>query len=141
LKAVRINGLDVTDSPLTFGSRAESLQDVEIVLTRQVSTLTGRLTDPRGQAATGYVVAFSTNRDRWGLASRYVRLTRSQPDGSFTLAGLPADDYHVVAVDRLLEGIGEWQDPAFLESMAASALRVSVPDGQQLTISPKYVTR
>lgn len=141
LKSVRVNGLDVTDSPLTFGSRAEGLDDVEVVMTRQVSTVSGRLTDARGQSVGGYVVAFSTDRDRWGVSSRFVKLARSTSDGVFSVRGLPAGDYYLVAVDRLLEGIGEWQDPELLESLVPSALRIPVPEGRQLTASPKFVIR
>jgi hypothetical protein len=141
LKAVRVNGIDVTETPLAFGSRAESLDDVEVVLTRQVSTLSGRLTDPRGQAVGGYVVAFSTDRSRWGVASRFVRLARSSLDGAFSIRGLPAGDYYVLAADRLLEGIGEWQDPDLLESLAPSALRTSIAEGQQVVVSPRIVLR
>ena len=141
LKAIRVNGIDVTDSPLTFGSRAEALDDVEVVLTRQVSTLSGRLTDSRGQPAGGYVVAFSSDRSRWGVSSRFVRLARSSGDGAFSMRGLPAGDYYVLAVDRLLEGIGEWQDPELLESLAPSALRTTIPEGQQVVLNPRVVSR
>jgi hypothetical protein len=141
LKATRVNGIDVTDSPLTFGSRAETLDDVEVVLTRQVSTLSGQLTDSRGQPAGGYVVAFSSDRSHWGVSSRFVRLARAAADGAFSMRGLPAGDYYVLAVDRLLEGIGEWQDPDLLESLAPSAVRTSVPEGQQVVVTPRIVTR
>jgi hypothetical protein len=141
LKATRVNGIDVTDSPLTFGSRAETLDDVEVVLTRQVSTLSGQLTDSRGQPAGGYVVAFSSDRSHWGVSSRFVRLARAAADGAFSMRGLPAGDYYVLAVDRLLEGIGEWQDPDLLESLAPSAVRTSVPEGQQVVVAPRIVTR
>jgi Carboxypeptidase regulatory-like domain len=141
LKAVRVNGIDMTDVPLSFGSRAEALDDVEVVLTRQVSTLSGRLTDPHGQPVGGYIVAFSNDRSRWGVSSRFVRLARSSADGAFSLRGLPAGEYYVLAVDRLLEGIGEWQDPDLLESLAPSALRTTVPEGRQVVVSPRIVSR
>jgi protocatechuate 3,4-dioxygenase beta subunit len=141
LKAIRVNGNDVTDSPLTFGSRAEALDDVEIVLTRQVSTLSGRLIDSRGQPSGGYVVTFSSDRSRWGVSSRFVRLARAAADGVFSMRGLPPGDYYVLAVDRLLEGLGEWQDPDLLESLAPGALRTVVPEGQQVVVNPRIVSR
>ena len=141
LKAIRVNGIDVTDSPLAFGLRAETLDDVEVVLTRQVSTLSGHLADSRGQPAGGYVVAFSSDRSHWGVSSRFVRLARASTDGVFSMRGLPAGDYYVLAVDRLLEGLGEWQDPDLLELLAPSAVRTTVTEGQQVVVNPRIVTR
>jgi protocatechuate 3,4-dioxygenase beta subunit len=141
LKAVLVNGTDVTDTPLSFGTQAESLEDVEIVLSQRIAEVSGRLVDSRGQPATGYVAAFATDRDRWGLWSRFVKFGRSLPDGSFTIAGLPAGDYHVVAVDRLLEGIGEWQDPEVLESVSGSSVRITLAEGQKASVNPRLIIR
>src|SRR5262249_20775655 len=41
LKAILLRGSDITDSVLQFGTRDQSLRDVEIVLTRQVSEVSG----------------------------------------------------------------------------------------------------
>jgi hypothetical protein len=141
LKSVSINGIDVTDTPLEFGTQAESLEAVEIVVTRRLSEVSGGLVDGRGQSVAGYVVVFPIDRDRWVLGSRFVRFTRSLPGGSFSVRGLPPGGYHVAAVERLLEGIGEWQDPAFLEDLAPGAVKITVSDNQQLTVSPRLVTR
>ena len=141
LKSVLVGGIDVTDTPLNFGTQAESLENVEIVLMQRVSELSGRLTDARGRPSSGYVVVFSTDRDRWGQWSRFVKFARSMQDGSFSVRGLPAGDYHVAAVDRLLEGIGEWQDPELLESVSASAVRIALAEGRQLLVNPRLIIR
>ena len=49
LKAVRVNGFDVTDDALSFGLPRESLSGVEVVLTNQGPTLTGKATDFHGE--------------------------------------------------------------------------------------------
>jgi len=47
------------------------------------------------------------------------------------------------AVDRLqgTAGFGEWQDPAFLESIAPRAARVTVADGQLTAVTPRLIVR
>ena len=138
LKAVRVNGIDVTDTPLAFGTRAESLDDVEMVLTRaglgSVRPSGGLAWPVRGRLRRGVLRPIATVG---ALASRFVKFARSAPDGAFSVRGLPPGDYHVAAVDRLLEGIGEWQDPDFLESVAPSAVRITIPEGQQLIGQPE----
>jgi hypothetical protein len=75
-------------------------------------------------------VVFSTDRDRWYSASRYLRHTVSGPDGSFAVAGLPTGSYYAAAVTRIPEdGADAWQDPQFLESLVALASMVAVVDG------------
>ena len=55
------------------------------------------------------------------------------------MRGLPASDYFVAAVDRLQmsDGSGEWQEPAFLEALAAVATRVSLEEGRTGSASPQ----
>jgi hypothetical protein len=120
------------------------MTDVEVVLTNSESGVTGRVADARGQAVTDYtVVAFATSADRWYQGSRFLAFTRPKMDGAFEIAGLPPGQYYVAAVDRLqgTAGFGEWQDPAFLESMAPRATRVTVTDGQLTAVAPRLIVR
>jgi protocatechuate 3,4-dioxygenase beta subunit len=144
LKAIRANGSDITDEPLPFGTKDESLTDVEIVLTNTVSGIAGSVTDARGQAVTDYsVIVFATRADRWYQGSRFFTFTRPKADGTFAITDLPPGDYCVAAVDRLqgTEGLGEWQDPAFLESIAPRATRVTLADGQLAAVTPRLIIR
>jgi hypothetical protein len=144
LKAIYANGRDVTDEPLSFGTKDESLQDVEIVLTNTVCGIAGRVMDARGQTVSDYtVVVFAINADRWYQGSRFFTFTRPKMDGTFAAADLPPADYYVAAVDRLqgTEGSGEWQDPAFLESIAPRATRVTLADGQMAAVAPRLIVR
>lgn len=45
LKAVRLNGIDVTDTPLPFGTKDQSISGLEVILTDQISELSGTVTD------------------------------------------------------------------------------------------------
>jgi uncharacterized GH25 family protein len=140
LKAVLLNGVDVTDMPLPFGTTSQSLTDLEVVLTDRVSELSGTVTDRRGRPATDYtVIVFASDRDSWGPSSRFLTTARPGPHGIFTVTGLPSGEYFVAAVDRMVDG--EWQDPDVLESVVPGALRVTLTEGQRLSVSPRLIAR
>ena len=133
LKEIRLNGIDITDKPLSLGGRGQSLTDVDVVMTDRIAALDGTVADVRAQPAPGSnIVVFSTDRDRWYSASRYLRQTASGQDGSFTVAGLPTGSYYASAVARIPEdGEDAWQDPQFLESLVPQATTVTLLDGQR----------
>jgi hypothetical protein len=147
LKTVLVNGLDVTDTPLPFGSKEQSLSDVEIVMTNRVTELTGVVLDARSNPVADYVLlAFSSDPERWYSGSRYLR--RSAPDaaGAFRLRGLPPGDYFVAAVARPRatadpDGDDSWQDPEWLESMAPRAARVTLAEDQKVSVNPHLIVR
>src|SRR5262249_37754007 len=66
LKSVVVNGVDVTDVPLPFGSPDQSLSDVQVVVTSQITELSGSVVDNRGDVSTEYsLLVFPADRDRW----------------------------------------------------------------------------
>ena len=62
-------------------------------------------------------------------ASRRIRTTRPATDGRFTFASLPPGDYKIAPVVDVEPGA--WFDPAFLQQLDATALRVSIAEGEQ----------
>jgi protocatechuate 3,4-dioxygenase beta subunit len=144
LKAIRVNGRDVTDEPMSFGTKDESLADVEVVLTSTPTIVSGTVTDARGQVVTDYtVIVFATNADRWYQGSRHFTFTRPKADGTFTVTGLPPGQYYVAAVDAMqgTEGFGEWQDPAVLTSIAPRATRLTLVDGESASVTTRLIVR
>jgi hypothetical protein len=137
LREIRVNGIDVTDRPLSFGRRDQSLTNVEVVMTDRIAELGGTIADDRARPVpASHIVVFSTDRDRWYPASRYLRHAIAGPDGRFTVAGLPSGAYYASAVAQVPEdGSGAWQDPQYLESLAARASTVTVVDGQKAQIA------
>jgi hypothetical protein len=141
LKTIRANGIDVTDTPLSFGKAQESLTDVEIVLTNRPARIGGRVTDARGQTAADYtVIVFATDAARWYQGSRFFKLAGPQPDGTFTIGNLPPGEFSVAAVDWI-ESSAEWQDPAFLNAIASRATTVTLGEGQSVTVTPRLIVR
>jgi len=129
LSRVVVNGLDATDAVLPFGTPEQSVRDVQIVMTNQMTRLSGMVTD-----SSRAVVAFSEERDRWYLGSRFLSAARATPAGAFTITGLPPGSYLVAAVDRLPDDDG-WQDPAYLTELARRAARVTLTEGQSRTLA------
>jgi hypothetical protein len=128
----------VTDRPVVFGRQDQSLSDVEIVITDRVTSLEGTVTDAQGRPAPGsHLIVFSTDRDRWYPASRFLRRSvASGPAASLSVAGLPSGSYYTAAVRQLpSDGEDAWQDPQFLESLLTGATTVTLSEGQKQLVA------
>jgi hypothetical protein len=126
LRSITANGRDVTDVPLDMTGGGP--RTLEVTLTESSSVITGTVRDAAGAVVgdTG-VVVFPTDADRWrdvGLHPRRIRTATSASDGRYRIGNLPAGEYYVAAIDPA--DLRSWQDPAFLETMAGRAVRVTV---------------
>jgi carboxypeptidase family protein len=139
LKAILLNGVDITDVSLWFGASDQSLNDVEVVLTHRTTEVSGAVLDARGRAVSDTaVIVFSVDRERWYPASRFVGYAPAK-DGTFMFRGLPSGDYFVAAVARAADLdaddlTGGWQEPEFLDSLASRATRLRLTDGQKVEL-------
>ncbi len=128
LQAVYLDGRDVIDTPLDFGG-ASHLEGVRLVFSDRVSELSGVVHDRRGEPLTDFtVIAFPPNEERWQPASRFIRASRPDQNGSYRITGLPAGDYLLAAVDVVEQG--EWYDPRFLDPLRAGAVRLRLGAGE-----------
>jgi hypothetical protein len=142
LKAVRVNGSDVTDTPLALGAKSQLLPDVEVVLTNQLTNVAGSVLDGRGQPVVDCtVIVFASDRQLWYDGSRFFSAARPSRDGAFTVRALPAGEYFVAALDRIpgTDAGTEWQDPDFLEANSRGATRVTLTEGQHAALTLKLV--
>ena len=138
LKAVRIDGADVTDTGIEFRPN-EEVRGVEIELTTQQSELSGMVLDARGQTVKDYsLVVFARDSQRWTTASRYFGGGRPDQDGRFKVPNLPAGEYYAIALDYVEPGSGT--DPEFLERIRGRATEFSMTDGQVRTLDLKLVS-
>ena len=138
LKRVMLRGQDVTDTPLDFATG--DVNDLEVVLTTNVSTLSGSVTDATGApVADCSVVVFAVDQARWTYPSRYIALARPNQAGEFRVAGLPAASYVAVAL-RFVEG-AQGQDPEFLEQIRALGTVVFVLEGQSQAVQLRLAER
>ena len=96
LEAIRVNGTDITDAPVMFGAKNETLSDVEVILTNRVGSVSGRVVDDRLRPSVGAtVIAFSMNRQHWYPSSRYLRTSTTDVNGTFAIAGLAPGVYYL----------------------------------------------
>jgi hypothetical protein len=54
---------------------------------------------------------------------------RTANDGTFLFNRVPAGDYEIAAVDDVEPG--EWYDPAFLQRLVSSAVKVTIAEGEK----------
>ena len=138
IKAVRLNGVDVTDTGLDVRPN-EDLNGLEVELTTQFSDLSGFVSNSRGENVKDYsLVVFARDRQRWGAASRYLSGGRPDQDGKYRVRNLPAGDYYAIALDYVEQGAGT--DPEFLDRIKDRATEFSINDGETKTLSLKLVT-
>jgi protocatechuate 3,4-dioxygenase beta subunit len=140
LKAVILNGDDITDKPVELKGN-EEVTALQILVTDRVSEVNGKVITDRGEPTRDYtVVIFPENSDKWGYPSRYIRSGRADQDGMFKIRALPPDEqYLAVAVDYIEEGEGG--DPDFLQQMKDRATRLSIGDGEIKALDLKLITR
>ena len=143
LKRISVNDTDITDAVLPFGTVKQSLNDVEVVLTDEVTEVAGTVTDARGAPANdALVVAFPADPERRFAGSRFFAATHVSAGGAYRLRALPPATYFVAVIDRF-RGADEdaWQEPAFLERLAREAMPMTVTDGQHASLDLKLSAR
>jgi hypothetical protein len=127
MKAVLLNGADVTDTPIEFAP-GQTVEGLQVVFTRKRTDISGLVTGDRNQPDTdATVIVFSQDTARWGYMTRFVRTTRPSQDGRYSLRGMPPHEYLVVAVKEI--ETGQWQDPEFLEGLRSQAVRITLGEG------------
>jgi hypothetical protein len=137
-RAVRYNGVDVTDTGLEFRPN-EDISGIEIELTTHPGEVSGLVTGARGEPSKDYtVVVFAQDPQRWGFQSRYIATGRPDQDGRFKIRNLPAGSYHAVALEYVEPG--ESGDPEFLERIRDRAMSFSVNEGEAKTLDLKLQT-
>ncbi|MBZ5557337.1 MAG: carboxypeptidase-like regulatory domain-containing protein [Acidobacteriia bacterium] len=132
VRSVRVNGVDVTDAGIEFKPN-EEISGVEVELTNKLTTISGLVTNSRGEASKDYTaIVFAQDKDKWAGNSRYQSMGRPDQDGRFKIMGLPPGEYYIIAVDRVEPG--QQGDPDFLESVRSRATSLSLNEGETKTV-------
>jgi carboxypeptidase family protein len=136
VKAILANGIDVTDAVLQFGRQDESIRDLEVVMTAQVTALSVTVDGQGGASGDDLVMVFSTDRSRWYPGSRFLAILPAS-DGAATLRGLAPGEYFVAAIDRRSDAMpdGEQSPEAMLEALTSTAAHVTLGPGQQAAVT------
>ena len=131
LRAVELDGQDVTDTPVDFRSGGD-VHGLRVVITQQVSELSGLVTDDRGTPRLdATIVVFPDDETRWTENSRFIRSARPDQQGRYRVRGLAGARYLVATVDALDDG--QLTDPDFLQSLRPAARSVTLAAGETKT--------
>ncbi len=138
VKAVRLNGVDVTDTGIDFQAN-QDVSGVEVELTTQLSSLSGVVSDARGNAVKDYsVVIFPRDKDKWTPGSRYMNFGRPDQDGKYKALNLPPGDYLAIALDYVEQG--SQTDPEFLDRIKDRSTEFSIIEGETKSLDLRLVT-
>lgn len=129
LRSTVVNGVDVSDIPFEV-KRGEDIDGAVITFTDRGAEISGRFFDAAGKPAAEFqLVVFSADRRFWVPQTRRTQQVRPDANGTFVARDLPAGDYLISAVTDLEDG--QVNDPAFLATLAASSIRISLAEGDR----------
>jgi hypothetical protein len=137
VKSVMAGGRDLLDQPLDLSDDT----DVVVTLTNRPTEAWGTVRDWRGVVAAGATILVlpPSSPGNRGLNPNRMREARAATSGVYTISGLPAGDYYVIAIDDAsAEG---WQDPRRVDALRAQATRVSLRDGEKKLLDLRLVKR
>lgn len=128
VKTIVQDGRDITDRQVELHN-GEQLANLRVVLTNQVTSVAGQITNERGAAVPdGTVIVFADRPDKWFEGSRFVRAERPDQNGRYQIKGLPPGDYLAVALDYIEEGA--WNDPEYLAPLRQRAQKITLNAGR-----------
>jgi protocatechuate 3,4-dioxygenase beta subunit len=129
-----------TPDELLFLTASGAPSDLTLLLADTGASVSGRVQDGRPQAD-NLVVLFSTDERRWYIRSPYTKTSKQGNSARFTIEGIPPGEYFITAVDlndRPLEGEW-WTDREVLLTLAPSAQRIKLAEGQSFTTTLRLV--
>jgi hypothetical protein len=148
VKAVMFNGDNLLDGTHVFRP-GEQLQNVQVIVTDRRSDVTFRVADENGQPTQEYVaLLYPTDKAQWSQAVRTfvlppaallalsgrgggptgpARAPALPPARRESMMGIRPGEYYAVAVDDM--EVEDSRDPAVLERLASSGVRVTVSEG------------
>jgi hypothetical protein len=132
LKAIVMSGRDITNEAVDM---SEGVSDIDIVLTRRMSTMRGVVELPAesGLPADAAVLMFAADPSSWTPFSTMTRRAWPDDDGGFAISELRPGRYAVIAVERTPANF--LRSPAsVLNALLARAKIVTVPDGETIEV-------
>jgi hypothetical protein len=137
LKSIVLNGRDVADARFDVAA-GEAIADIVITFTSRKTSLSGRLLTADDQPAAGfYVVVFSDDPSHWIPSSRRVPApVRAAMDGAYHFPNIPPGTYRLAALTHV--DPSDLANPAFLNALKASAIVVTLEEGQSVRQDVKF---
>jgi hypothetical protein len=143
VKSVTHDGRDITEDGLTLPPGA-TVKGVDIVLTNRLQTISGAVTNDRGEIVTNVTVfVFPQDPDRW-FPQPWTLTTHpaARPDqnGRYSIrARLQPGDYYAVAVEYLDQSRRNG-DRSYLEELSKNAVRFSIREEESKALDLRIGT-
>jgi hypothetical protein len=132
LKAVTLNGTDITDTGLDIRS-ADPISGLEVVLTSKTTEVNGSVKAGNEPATDYTVIMFSDDPEKWRVPmTRHIASARPNQQGRFVVKHLPAGSYYALALEYIAQG--DWNDPDVLDRLKSKATRFTVDEGEVKTL-------
>ena len=108
------------------------------------AAISGHVTDATSAPVSNYtVIVFPTDRTKWFVTPRLLRLARPAQDGSFEVSGLPPGEYWVAATDPVdgADVSGDWVTSETLDRLSFRATRVTLTERQRFMTVLRLIRR
>src|SRR5262245_4268796 len=90
-------GFDLTERPFDFSNGSTEIRDLEILLTRARTDVSGVAQDERGEPRPEFVaVIFTEDETLWTARGRTIVAVRPVQGSRFVVEGLPAGTYRAI---------------------------------------------
>ena len=139
LKAVLLDGKDITDVPVALGAAHSGR--LQVLFTSTAPSLEGTVTDDSGKATRdATVVIFGSDEDTWTpFSSRRRVIGLSKDDGTFAASGLREGRYYVVAVPPGFRINPQSADRELFDALKKIATEVVLNPGETRTVDLRVV--
>jgi hypothetical protein len=111
---------------------SDDLDGVVVEFSDRPAELSGQVTDGQGRPVPGLtMVLFGTDPAAWAapVSERSRRTSPLDSNGRFRMSSLPPGDYYLAALAEVAGA--DLADPAYLEQVAASAIRITLALGER----------
>jgi hypothetical protein len=122
-----VDGQDSLDFPVEIKG---TVSGAVVTFVDRRAELTGIVTNEKSQPVSDYsLIIFPADARYRTPQSRRILSTRPATDGRYAFRNLPAGEYRIAPV--LDPEPGSWFDPAFLQELENTSMRISIAEGEK----------
>ncbi len=136
VRSAMVDGVEALDQYIEI--TGEDIGNVIVTYVDRQTTLSGTVTGTNGAPVEATVLIFPAAHRDWiarGMVPRLTRNLRAQAKGTFTVSGLPAREYLVVALADA--DVPDAQDPRVYDALARSATSITLSEDGPRTVALK----
>jgi hypothetical protein len=135
IKSITLGGRSLDETPLEL--QDDDVTGVVVLFSDQTTEVRGTVHAATGSVGEGDVTvfAFPSNYQAWvenGMSARRQKSSSTNKTGNYTLIGLVAGEYLIVAVPA--EAVTNTRDLKFYDTLARLATRMTVTDGEKKSL-------